>query len=409
MAEQQSTAKRKQLVFLWQGMSKEGNKIDGEMAATGIPAVRSQLQRLGITQTKIKRKPKQMSFGEQKINSEDIALFSRMLTTMLTSGIPLVQALTIIADGQKKDKMKEMIMNIREDVEGGATLCRSLAKFPLYFDELFISLINVGEESGNLEMLLGEIANYKEKTEALKAKVKKALVYPAAVILVSFAVTAILMIFVIPQFESLFAGLGADLPRLTTIIINISRSFQDNWPFVIFIIILLPIGLIKAHKRYPKVSNFFDRLFLVTPVMRVIVKKAAIARFCRTFATMFRSGVPLAESMISVAGATGNIEFKNATLMMKDEVSTGITLNASMKNRGIFPSMVVQMVAIGEESGELDGMLDKVAEFHEREVDDAVSNMTALLEPIIMVVLGGIVGLLVIAMYLPVFQLGTAI
>ena len=398
-------------VFLWQGINKEGRKATGEMSAKNIPAVRSNLQKQGVIANKIKAKPKPLfSFsGGAAITSGDIAVFSRMLATMLSSGVPLVQGVQIIGEGHEKPKMRKMIFSIREDIESGATLAVALSKFPLHFDNLFISLIHAGEQSGSLEKLLAEIATYKEKTEALKSKIKKSLMYPAAIIGVSFIVTAILMVFVIPQFEELFAGLGAELPTLTKIIISTSRAFQDNWLLIVLLSIATPLLILEAKKRYRKVEQFIDQLLLKLPIIGSIIKKGAIARFCRTFATMFRSGVPLAESMTSVAGATGNFEFSNATLMMRDEVSAGIQLNTAMKNRAIFPNMVVQMVGIGEESGELDNMMDKVAEFHEREVDDAVNNMTALLEPLIMVILGGIIGTLVVAMYLPIFKLGTAI
>ena len=284
-----------------------------------------------------------------------------------------------------------------------------MAKFPHHFDDLYVSLVNAGEQSGTLETLLHEIAMYKEKTEALKAKVKKAMVYPASILVVAFVVTAILMIFVIPQFEALFTGFGADLPALTKLVITISEVFQEKWWLIFGSIIAVVVGILQAKKRSRKVQHFLDRLLLKIPVIGIVIEKGAIARFARTFSTMFKAGVPMVEAMVSVAGATGNIVFSEATMIMRDDVSTGTQLNVAMKSSDLFPNMPVQMVAIGEESGALDAMLAKVADFYESEVDDAVDNMTALMEPMIMVVLGGLIGTLVIAMYLPIFKMGAVV
>lgn len=397
-------------VFVWQGTNRQGRKIKGERTGENIAAVKAALRRDGILPLKIKKKPKDL-FAPRKpaIKPSDIAVFSRMLATMMSSGVPLMQSMQIIGEGHENASMQEMILAIKADVESGTSLAESLGKFPLHFDDLYISLVNAGEQSGTLETLLHEIAMYKEKTEALKAKIKKALVYPTAIIVVAFVVTAILMIFVIPQFESLFTGFGADLPGLTKMVISLSQVFQEKWWLIFGVIIGVVMGIMQAKKRSRKVQHFLDRLLLKIPVIGIVMEKGAIARFARTFSTMFKAGVPLVEAMVSVAGATGNIVFSEATLEMRDEVSTGTQLNVAMKNTELFPNMVVQMTAIGEESGALDDMLAKVAEFYEREVDDAVDNMTALMEPLIMVVLGGLIGTLVIAMYLPIFKLGAVI
>lgn len=399
-----------QPIFLWQGTNKNGRKVKGEHAGDSANFVKAHLRRQGITPLKVKKKPKDL-FAPRKppIKPADIAIFSRMLATMMSSGVPLMQSMQIIGDGHENASMKEMILAIKADVESGTSLAESLAKFPLHFDDLFISLVNAGEQSGTLESLLHEIATYKEKTEALKAKIKKALVYPASIIVVAFIVTAILMIFVIPQFEDLFTGFGADLPGLTKFVIHISEVFQEKWWLIFGTIIGVIVGIVQARKRSRKVQHFFDRLLLKVPVIGEVVYKGAIARFSRTFSTMFKAGVPLVEAMVSVAGATGNIVFNEATMVMRDDVSTGTQLNKAMMDTELFPNMVVQMVAIGEESGALDAMLAKVADFYEREVDDAVDNMTALMEPLIMVVLGGLIGTLVIAMYLPIFKLGAVV
>jgi len=409
---QTKKAKKPQMdpVFVWQGTNKQGRRIKGEQSGVNINAVRSQLRRQGITPIKVKKKPKDL-FAARKppIKPADIAVFSRMLATMMSAGVPLMQAMQIIGEGHENASMQEMILAIKTDVESGTSLAESLGKFPLHFDDLFVNLVNAGEQSGTLETLLHEIAAYKEKTEALKAKIKKALVYPIAILVVAFVVTAILMIFVIPQFQELFAGFGADLPGLTLIVIQISGVFTEYWWLIFGSIIGTVVGILEAKKRSRKVQHFLDRLLLKIPVIGIIMEKGAIARFARTFSTMFKAGVPLTEAMDSVAGATGNIVFSEATIVMKDEVSTGTQLNVAMKQSELFPNMVIQMVAIGEESGSLDSMLAKVADFFEAEVDDAVDNMTALMEPMIMAFLGIVIGTLVIAMYLPIFKLGAVV
>lgn len=397
-------------IFQWQGANRQGRRLKGEQSGTSASSVKADLRRQGITPLKVKKKPKDL-FSPRKpaIKPGDIAVFSRMIATMMSSGVPLMQSMQIIGEGHENASMQSMILSIKADVESGTSLTDSLAKFPHHFDDLYISLVNAGEQSGTLETLLNEIATYKEKTEALKAKVKKAMVYPASILVVAFVVTAILMIFVIPQFEALFTNFGADLPALTKFVITVSEVFQEKWWLILGSIIAAVIGLKEAKKRSRKVQHFLDRLLLKIPVVGVVIEKGAIARFARTFSTMFKAGVPMVEAMVSVAGATGNIVFSEATLIMKDDVATGTQLNVAMKSSELFPNMPVQMVAIGEESGALDTMLAKVADFYEAEVDDAVDNMTALMEPMIMVILGGLIGTLVIAMYLPIFKMGAVV
>lgn len=412
MAQAAAKAKKPQIdpIFVWQGTNRQGRKLKGEQSGQSIATVKADLRRQGITPIKVKKKPKDL-FTPRKppIKPADIAVFSRMLATMMASGVPLMQSMQIIGEGHENASMQDMILAIKADVESGTSLTEALAKFPLHFDDLYISLVNAGEQSGTLESLLDEIATYQEKTEALKAKIRKAMVYPAAILVVAFVVTAILMIFVIPEFEKLFTGFGADLPGLTKMVIAVSQFFQEKWWLIFGLLIGSVVGILQAKKRSRKVQHFFDRMLLKIPVIGIIIEKGAIARYARTFSTMFKAGVPMVEAMTSVAGATGNIVFSEATLVMRDDVATGTQLNVAMKSSELFPNMVVQMVAIGEESGSLDSMLAKVADFYEREVDDAVDNMTALMEPLIMVVLGGLIGTLVIAMYLPIFKLGAVI
>lgn len=397
-------------IYLWQGTNKQGRRVKGQLTAENVSQVRADLRRQGIAPLKVKKKPKDLfSPRKPKIKPSDIAVFSRMLATMMSSGVPLMQSMQIIGEGHENASMQEMILAIKADVESGTSLAESLGKFPLHFDDLYVNLVNAGEQSGTLETLLHEIADYQEKTEALKSKIRKAMVYPAAILIVAFIVTAILMIFVIPQFESLFTGFGADLPGLTLFVIAVSQWFQSYWWLLFGGIIGSVLGFIAAKKRSRKLQHFLDRMLLKIPVVGMILHKGAVARFARTFSTMFKAGVPMVEAMTSVAGATGNIVFSEATLDMRDEVSTGTQLNKAMLDTELFPNMVVQMVAIGEESGSLDSMLAKVADFFEREVDEAVDNMTALMEPLIMAFLGIVIGTLVIAMYLPIFKLGAVV
>jgi type IV pilus assembly protein PilC len=332
-----------------------------------------------------------------------------MLATMMSAGVPLVQAFDLVGRGHENPRMATMILAIKADIEGGSPLAASLAKFPYYFDELYCNLVNAGEHAGILEDLLHKIAAYKEKTEAIKAKVKSAMTYPIAIMVVAFIVTTILLIYVVPQFESLFKGFGADLPAFTQMVVGMSRFLQEWWWAVFGAIGLALYGFLEAKRRSRKFQHQLDKLVLKLPIIGPILNKSAIARYARTLATMFAAGVPLVEAMESVAGATGNIVYTEATLRIRDEVSTGTQLQAAMKNVNLFPAMVVQMVAIGEEAGSLDEMLDKVADFYEEEVDNAVDSMSSLMEPVIMAVLGVLVGGLVIAMYLPIFKLGAVV
>jgi len=336
-------------------------------------------------------------------------VFSRQLATMLAAGIPLVQAFEIVGNGNDKPAMQKLILDIKADVEGGTSLHEALSKHPLHFDDLFVNLVEAGEQAGALETLLDKIATYKEKTEALKKKVKKALFYPAAVMVVAIVVTVILLIFVIPQFEALFKGFGADLPAFTQFVINMSRGLQDNGIYIGVLIAGLVWVFIYFHKRSKAMREFLDRMMLKFPIIGPILFKSAVARFARTLSTMFAAGVPLVEALESVAGATGNIVFENAVLKMRDEVATGQRLQRAMENTGLFPNMVIQMIAVGEEAGALDSMSGKVATFYEAEVDNAVDSMSSLLEPLIMAILGVLVGGLVIAMYLPIFKLGAVV
>ena len=398
------------ITFLWEGMDRKGSRVKGESQASSEILLKADLRRQGINPLKVKKKAKPLFGGKgKKITSKDIAVFARQLATMMTAGVPLVQAFEIIGRSHEKPLMQDLVLGIKADVESGTNLADSLEKQPKYFDDLFVNLVGAGEQSGTLETLLDKIATYKEKTEELKGKVKKALFYPAAVIVVAFIVSAILLIFVVPQFQDLFEGFGADLPVFTQMVISLSEFLQTYWWAVFGGIGIAIFGFITAKKRSPALRRGLDILSLKIPIVGNILEKSAIARFARTLSTMFAAGVPLVEAMDSVAGATGNALFYEATMKMKDDVSTGTQLQQSMKQTGVFPNMVVQMVAIGEESGSLDEMLGKVADFYEEEVDNLVDGLSSLLEPLIMAVLGVMVGGLVIAMYLPIFKLGAVV
>jgi type IV pilus assembly protein PilC len=394
--------------YTWSGMDKKGNRVSGKSLAPDETSLRADLRRQGIAVTKVKKQSQAFKAGG-KVNAEDISVFSRQLATMLAAGIPLVQAFEIVGNGNDKPSMQKLILDIKADVEGGTSLHEALGKHPLHFDDLYVNLVEAGEQAGALETLLDKIATYKEKTEALKKKVKKALFYPAAVMVVALVVTVILLIFVIPQFESLFKGFGADLPAFTQFVIDMSRWLQDNGVFLAMVVAGAGYAFMYFQKRSKKMREFLDRAMLKFPIIGPILFKSAVARFARTLATMFAAGVPLVEALESVAGATGNIVFENAVLKMRDEVATGQRLQRAMENTGLFPNMVIQMIAVGEEAGALDAMAGKVATFYEAEVDNAVDSMSSLLEPLIMAILGVLVGGLVIAMYLPIFKLGAVV
>jgi len=396
--------------FVWEGLDRNGSRTKGEVSARSEITARAELRRQGIRVVKIKKKPKPLFGGpRKKITPKHIAVFSRQLATMLSAGVPLVQAFDIVGRGHDNPAMQDLLLGIKADVESGTTLADALSKRPVHFDELFCNLVRAGEQAGVLETLLHKVADYKEKTESLKGKIKKALTYPIAVVVVAVIVTSILLIFVVPTFEDLFKSFGADLPAFTQLVIDLSRWLRDWWYVAFGSLGVAATAFVKARQRSPAFNHLLDRLVLGVPVVGAILHKAAVARFARTLSTMSAAGVPLVEALQSVAGATGNIIYGEAVMRMRDDVSTGQQLQMSMRQANLFPNMVMQMVAIGEESGALDSMLSKVADFYEEEVDNAVDSLSSLLEPLIMVVLGVLVGGLVIAMYLPIFKLGSVV
>lgn len=402
----------KSVMFVWEGTDKQGKRIKGELSGQSDALVKALLRRQGINPLKVKKKPKTLLGGggrRKSISPKDITVFSRQLATMMSSGVPLVQAFEIVGRGHENQNMQDLILGIKGDVEAGGALTEALRKRPLYFNDLYCNLIEAGEHAGILEGILHKIANYMEKTEALKSKIKSALFYPIAVIVVAFIIVTILMIFVIPQFQELFAGFGADLPALTQMVVNMSKWFQKFWYVLAGVVVGTAYGFMEIRKRSKAFGQFLDRMSLKLPVIGMILEKSAIARYARTLETMFAAGTPLVEAMNSVAGACGNIVFYNACIKIRDEIATGVQLQAAMRNVALFPNMVIQMVAIGEESGAIDTMLGKVADWYEQEVDDAVEALTSLLEPIIMAFLGVVIGGLVIAMYLPIFKMGAVV
>jgi type IV pilus assembly protein PilC len=399
----------KEYTFNWEGVDRKGARIKGVSEGPSESYIKTQLRKQGINPLRVRRQSTLFGKRKKKITGQDIAIFSRQLATMMEAGVPLVQALEIVGRGHANPAMGEMVLAVKASIEGGASLAESLAKYPRHFDDLFVNLVDAGEKSGALETLLDKIATYKEKTESLKKKVKKALTYPTAVLVVAFIVTGILLYFVIPQFKDLFVGFGADLPAFTKMVIALSNFVKADGIWIVVGIVGAYFAFREAHIRSLAFRKLIDRLLLKIPVVGDILYKSAVARFARTLSTMFAAGVPLVEAMDSVAKAAGNIIFTEAIMGMRDQVATGTQLQLSMQQAGIFPNMAVQMVAIGEESGSLDHMCAKVAEFYEEEVDVMVDNLTALLEPMIMVVLGVLVGGLVVAMYLPIFKLGQAI
>ena len=396
--------------FIWQGTDKRGNKMKGEDLAKNANLLKAELRKQGITPTTVKPKPKPL-FGKAgaTISSRDIAIFSRQLATMMKAGVPMVQGFEIVAGGQKNPRMKDMLDDIRAEIEGGATLASALGKYPVQFDELFRNLVRAGESAGVLDTVLDTIATYKENTESLKGKIKKALFYPAVVIAVAILVSAVLLVFVVPQFQEVFKNFGAELPAFTQMIINASEFMTTWWWAVLFIIGGAIFTFIFFKKRSLAFQHFLDRLILKVPVIGQIMHNAAIARFSRTLATTFAAGVPLVESLESVAGATGNMVYTNAVNKVREDVSVGYTLNMAMRQTNVFPHMVVQMTAIGEEAGALDTMLFKVAEFYEEEVNNAVDALSSLIEPMIMIFIGIVVGGMVVGMYLPIFKIAATV
>lgn len=395
--------------FKWEGKDRKGTKITGEIQGANAALIKHQLRKQGILVTKISRKSTLFSKRAKPIKPLDIAFFTRQLATMMESGVPIIQAFEIIAEGAENPNLAKLVNEIKVNVAAGNTLADSLRQHPKHFDDLFCNLVESGEQSGRLESLLDRIATYKEKTEALKAKIKKAMTYPIAVIVVAVVVTAILLLKVVPSFQEVFSSFGAELPAFTMFVIGLSEWLQSWWFAVLVLIIITGFSYGQAHQRSKAFRDFQDRTLLKAPIVGEIIYQAAVARYARTLSTTFAAGVPLVDALDSVAGASGNVVFYNAVMKIKENVSAGSQLHFSMRTTNVFPSLAVQMAGIGEESGNLDGMLEKVADYYEAEVDNKVDNLTTLLEPMIMCVLGVLVGGLIIAMYLPIFQLGNVV
>ncbi|MYN03426.1 type II secretion system F family protein [Pseudoduganella sp. DS3] len=396
----------KEQVFAWEGKDKTGKTVRGEMRAGGEAVVNVTLRRQGIMVTKVKKK---VYRSGKKISDKDITLFTRQLATMMKAGVPLLQAFDIVGKGHANPSVAKLILDLRSDIETGTSLNMAFRKYPLYFDPLFCNLVAAGEQAGILEDLLTRLAIYKEKTLAIKAKIKSALTYPVAVLAVAFIVTAVIMIWVVPAFKEVFASFGADLPAPTVFVMSMSAFFVSYWYLIFGGLFASLYFFFQSWRRSVKMQAFMDRLMLKLPVFGDVIRKATVARWTRTLSTMFAAGVPLVESLDSVGGASGNHVYMEATRKIQTEVSTGTSLTVAMQNADVFPSMVTQMVAIGEESGALDSMLGKVADFYEEEVDEAVSQLSSLMEPAIMVILGVVIGGLVVAMYLPIFKLGSVV
>ncbi|MBC3807079.1 type II secretion system F family protein [Undibacterium seohonense] len=399
-------AQIKEHLYSWEGKDRQGKVVKGETRAGGEAIVSATLRRQGVMVTKIKKK--NYSSGK-KITDRDITLFTRQLATMMKAGVPLLQSFDIVGKGHANPSVSKLLLDIRGDIETGTSLNQAFRKYPLYFDPLFCNLVGAGEQAGILEDLLTRLAIYKEKTLAIKAKIKSALTYPIAILSIAFIVTAVIMIWVVPAFKEVFTSFGADLPAPTLMVMAISDFFVTNWYFIFGGIFGAIYFFIQSWRRSLEMQRFMDRILLQAPIFGVVIRKATIARWTRTLATMFSAGVPLVEALDSVGGASGNAVYLDATIKIQTEVTTGTSLTVAMQNSGVFPSMVTQMVAIGEESGALDGMLGKVADFYEEEVDEAVANLSALMEPMIMAILGVIIGGLVVAMYLPIFKLGSVV
>lgn len=396
--------------FVWEGTDKRGVKMKGEQDARNANLLRAELRKLGITPTVVKPRPKPL-FGAagKTIKPKDIAFFSRQMATMMKSGVPIVTSLDIIAGGQKNPRMKKMVDQVRSDIEGGSSMTEAISRHPVQFDELYRNLVRAGEGAGVLETVLDTIASYKENLETLKGKIKKALFYPTMVIAVAILVSAVLLIFVVPQFEDTFKSFGADLPAFTKLIVAASRFMVSWWWLILLILVSGLVAAVFAFKRSPAFQHFVDRMILKIPVVGQIMHNSSIARFARTTAVTFKAGVPLVEALDTVAGATGNTVYEKAVHRMRDDVAVGYPLNMAMKQTALFPHMVVQMTAIGEEAGALDTMLFKVAEYYEQEVNNAVDALSSLIEPFIMVVIGVLVGGMVIGMYLPIFKLAMTV
>jgi len=396
-------------VYVWEGKDRKGTKMAGELTGQSPALIKAQLRKQGINPGKVRKKSTSIFSKGKRIKPLDIALFTRQMATMLKAGVPLLQAFDIIGEGFDNANMRKLVDEVKQEVAAGNSFAAALRKCPQYFDELYCNLVDAGEQAGALDTLLDRVATYKEKSEALKAKIKKAMTYPAAVVAVAAVVTSILLIKVVPQFESVFAGFGAKLPAFTLMVIGLSEFLQEWWWILLGGLVGGFFGVKYALKRSQAFRDWRDKWLLKLPLVGTLMYKSAVARYARTLSTTFAAGVPLVEALDSVSGATGNVVFKRAVLRIRQDVSTGMQLNFSMRASGIFPNLAIQMTAIGEESGALDDMLDKVASFYEAEVDNLVDNLTSLMEPFIMVILGVVVGGLVVAMYMPIFQLGSAI
>jgi type IV pilus assembly protein PilC len=398
----------KDATFLWEGMDKRGKKVKGQMLAGGVALVNSQLRKQGITVTKVKKQVTLFNTAK-RITEKDVTLFTRQLATMMKAGVPLLQSFEIVARGHSNPSMQRLLLEIKADIEKGSSLTQAFSRHPLYFDTLFCNLVGAGEAAGILEAVLDRLAIYKEKILAIKSKIKSALFYPISILVVAFVITAVIMIFVIPAFKELFSSFGAELPAPTMIVMAMSDFFVEWWWAIFGVIGGGIYAFFYVWKRSRKVQMAMDRVMLKLPIFGAVIEKATIARWTRTLSTMFAAGVPLVEALDSVGGASGNQVFVEATQKIRGEVATGTALTQAMQNTGRFPNMVLQMAAIGEESGALDSMLGKVADFYEAEVDDAVEALSSLMEPIIMVVLGTLIGGMVIAMYLPIFKMGEVV
>ncbi len=396
-------------VYTWEGVDKKGIKTSGELSGHNVALVKAQLRKQGINPIKVRKKSVSIFGKGKKIKPLDIAFFSRQMATMMKAGVPLLQSFDIISEGAENPNMRALVGSLKQEVSAGNSFATALRQKPEYFDELFCNLVDAGEQAGALESLLDRVASYKEKTEKLKAKIKKAMTYPAAVLVVAVFVSGILLIKVVPQFQTVFEGFGAELPAFTLMVIGLSEIVQTWWWAIVGLCFGSFLLFRRAYKKSQSVRDSVDRFLLKVPIIGTLIFKSAVARYARTLATTFAAGVPLVEALDSVAGATGNVVFRNAVNKVKQDVSTGMQLNFSMRSTGVFPSLAIQMTAIGEESGALDNMLDKVATYYEEEVDNMVDSLTSLMEPMIMAVLGVIVGGLVIAMYLPIFKLGNVV
>ena len=399
------------LTFAYEGVDKRGQRVKGEVSSMNMALAKAQLRKQGITANKVFKKRGNVLAGltKRKVTPSDITIFTRQLATMMKAGVPLVQSFEIVAEGLDNPTMKEVVLGIKAEVEGGNSFASALQKYPDYFDELFCNLVNSGEQSGSLESMLDRVAQYKEKSELLKMKIKKAMKYPITVVSVAAIVTAILLIKVVPVFQELFAGFGAELPAFTQFVIRLSDGLQNNWYIFMIVGLGISFGFSEAKKRSQAFRNSIDRLLLRLPVIGDLTYKSTVARYCRTLSTTFAAGVPLIDALVACAGAAGNIVYKDAIMRIRDDVATGQQLGFAMRQTGIFPSMALQMVSIGEESGALDDMLDKVATHFENEVDNAVDGLTAMMEPMIMAFLGVVIGGLIIAMYMPIFQMGSVV